>query len=69
MNATTLAAPPSDVKDEKLDDQLRDAVGNVMSATSAAPKDFARVHEILERKAAQMRAPFVEKLRRIKETA
>ena len=55
-----------------LDDEIREAVREVMAgAESAEAKQqlLVRVQELLERKAALVRAPFSEKVRRIKETA
>lgn len=52
-----------------LEAELRDAVRKVMAADPAENNDFAKVQELLERKAASLRAPFSERLRRIKESA
>jgi hypothetical protein len=50
-----------------LDSQLRSAVREVMTAEVVKPSDLAKVQELLDRKAASARAPFSEKVRRIKE--
>jgi hypothetical protein len=75
MTTPTLADPTLDAgqkqeaKSLKVDDLLRDAVRDSMAAFEAAGTNYARIQELLERKAALMRAPFTEKVRRIKETA
>jgi hypothetical protein len=52
-----------------LDSQLRSAVREVMGAEMAKQGDLAKVQELLDRKASSARAPFSEKVRRIKESA
>lgn len=52
-----------------LETELRDAVRKVMAADTAENNDLAKVQELLERKAASLRAPFSERLRRVKESA
>jgi len=55
-----------------LDNEIREAVRNVMAGSDAADikqQYLSRVQELLDRKAALVRAPFSEKVRRIKETA
>ena len=54
--------------EQTLDEQLQSAVRDVMSGDRATGGDVARVQEILDLKAAHMRAPFVEKVRRVKES-
>lgn len=49
-----------------IDVELRTAVRKVMDSSSVTAEDVARVQEILDRKASQIRAPFIEKVRRFK---
>jgi hypothetical protein len=67
MNTTAAVVEPAD--DVKVDDQLRSAVRHVMGASIVTQNDLARVQELLDRKAALARAPFQEKVRKIKESA
>lgn len=53
----------------KLERELRQSVRHVLSAENVEKHDFARAQEIIERKAGLVRAPFSEKLKRIRETA
>ena len=72
MNTAALSESAPEVKESsevKLEEQLREAVRNVMSATSVTQQELAKVQEILDRKAALMRAPYSAKVRRIKESA
>lgn len=52
-----------------LDTQIREAVRDVMAAPDLKENDFARVQQLLDQKAASIRAPFSEKVRRIKAMA
>lgn len=52
-----------------VDSQLRDAIREVMSADPVTKDDLAKVQQLLDKKAALIRAPFSEKVRRIKESA
>jgi hypothetical protein len=52
-----------------LETQLRAAVKDVMESADGNEAALGKVQELLDRKAALMRAPFSEKLRRIKATA
>jgi len=54
-----------------LDNELREAVEKLMAASDQAVKQqcLALIQELLDRKAALLRAPFSEKVRRIKEAA
>jgi hypothetical protein len=63
-------APATKEVKPKIDDELRYAVRLVMANKDATQRSLVtKVQEILDKKAAQMRAPFTEKMRRIKETA
>jgi hypothetical protein len=66
MNTLAVVEPAADVQ---LDDELRSAVRGVMGAETVTQNDLAKVQELLDRKAALVRAPFTEKVRRIKESA
>jgi hypothetical protein len=63
------AVPSFADPDPTLDDLLRIAVKKVMSSESAQPNAVAKVQELLDRKAAQIRAPSMEKLRRARLSA
>ncbi len=52
-----------------LETQLRAAVKEVMESGDRDEAALSKVRELLDRKAALIRAPFSEKLRRIKATA
>lgn len=52
-----------------LDSQIRDAVRDLMALGDAQESDFSKVKELLDLKAAALREPFLEKVRRIKESA
>jgi len=51
-----------------LDDELREAVREVMESQGLNPAAIARVEMLADRKAHAWRAPFAEKIRRIKES-
>jgi hypothetical protein len=53
----------------ELDSKLRDAVKDVMASEDVEAQNVAKVQELLDLKAALIRAPFLEKIRRIKESA
>ena len=65
--ATKPTAIPAQTVTSSLDDELRSAVRRVMISVDVLDGDVAKVQEILDRKAFQIRAPFFEKVRRAKE--
>jgi hypothetical protein len=70
MASTEMATDEiTDQANADLEKALRDAVRVVMATETAKPADYARVQELLERKAARLRTPFSNKLRRVIEAA
>lgn len=67
MNAAVKAKPALEMTE--LDSKLRSAVHDVMSSEEVDPQEVAKVQELLDLKAALIREPFLEKVRRIKESA
>ena len=53
----------------EIDSKLREAVRDVMASEEIQSQNVAKVQDLLDIKAALTRAPFLERLRRIKESA
>jgi hypothetical protein len=58
--------PPPAPSPMSLETELKSAVRRVMNGQAVEARDVAKVQEILDRKAFQIRAPFIEKLRKAK---
>jgi hypothetical protein len=52
-----------------LDEQIRDAVRQLMGDDGEKSDSLAKIQQLAEMKAASVRAPFAEKIKRIKESA